>query len=238
MRRLSALVLLASVAALSPALGADLPPQAPVSVPSYKAPVAVPFSWTGFYMGAHAGYGWSSFSGTDPADGTTSTVDAKGFLAGGQTGFNYQMGALVLGVEGDFAASWVKNNATLADPGFSLSGTVKNDWFGTAAGRVGYALDRTLFYGKAGGAWTRDKFDVTASDGSTGTGAFSRTGWMAGAGVEYAFTNNVTAKLEYDYLDFGAINEQLTTTGALAAAPSIVKLHTSIVKIGINYLLH
>jgi outer membrane immunogenic protein len=61
---------------------------------------------------------------------------------------------------------------------------------------------------------------------------------MAGAGVEYAFTSNVTAKLEYNYLDFGAINEQPTTTGALMVDSASVKLHTSIVKIGINYLFH
>ena len=55
MRRFSALLLIASVAAVSPALAADLPAQAPVMVPTYKAPVAAPFSWTGFYVGHAAG---------------------------------------------------------------------------------------------------------------------------------------------------------------------------------------
>jgi outer membrane immunogenic protein len=240
MRRFSALLLIASVAAVSPAWAADLPAQAPVMVPTYKAPVVAPFSWTGFYVGAHAGYGWSSFSGTDSTDGTTTTTDAKGALGGGQIGFNYQMGAVVLGVEGDFAASGVKVDASSPDPfpGLSLTGTLKNDWFGTAAGRFGWALDHTLFYGKGGAAWTRDKIDISAADGSTATGSFMRSGWMAGAGVEYAFTSNVTAKLEYNYLDFGAINEQPTTTGALMVDSASVKLHTSIVKIGINYLFH
>src|SRR6187401_360239 len=83
----------AFVAFSSTALAADLPPR-----PAYKGPpVVVAYNWTGLYVGAHAGYGWSKFSGTDLSFGDSSTGKAKGPLGGFQIGYNYQMNWLVLG---------------------------------------------------------------------------------------------------------------------------------------------
>jgi outer membrane immunogenic protein len=201
--------------------------------PIYKAApfVPPPFSWTGFYLGAHAGWGWSHFNASDPTGLGGGTTDANGFLGGLQLGYNYQIASYVIGVEGDISWANVKKSET--DP--FLSGTLKNDYFATAALRLGYAMDRWLVYAKGGAAWTRDKLDVTDAFGDTGTGRFNRQGWILGAGVEYAFTNNWSAKLEYNYLSFKSIHEAPTTTGGLVATPADVSLRTNLVKLGVNY---
>ena len=90
----------AFVALTSVASAADLP--RPAYQPAYKAPIFNPapvFSWTGFYVGVHAGYGWSEFSASDPVAGD-STAEAKGWIAGAQLGYNYQIGQFVIGAEG------------------------------------------------------------------------------------------------------------------------------------------
>lgn len=228
--RLSPLVWVCGVvlACSSVASAADLPRKAP----SYYSPTPV-FSWTGFYAGAHGGYGWSKYSGDDPVAGT-STFDTDGWLAGLQLGYNYQIGAFVIGAEGDY--SWANVKEVISNP-FPTGGeaTLKNDFFATAALRLGYALDRTLIYAKGGGAWTRDKYDVTDGAGGFANGTFNRFGWMAGAGVEYAFWQNLSAKLEYNYLSFKAIDEVMTTGGGLTATTASVGLKSHLVKFGLNY---
>src|SRR3954468_16487436 len=106
MRR-TAFVSVIGVAFASTAFAADLPPRS-----SYKAPypmAVTAYNWTGFYVGGHFGYGWSTLTGTDPTDGTVSDGKLKGILGGAQLGYNYQIGSIVLGVEGDFSFSDVKN---------------------------------------------------------------------------------------------------------------------------------
>jgi outer membrane immunogenic protein len=114
----------------------------------------------------------------------------------------------------------------------------------TFAARFGWAADHTLFYGKAGGAYMREKYNFSANDGSGITGTFNRFGWMLGPGVEYAVTNNTTLKAEYNYLNFGATNQTLTpnatdlVTGTIIGDPNNSKLTASVVKVGANFLFH
>lgn len=203
--------------------------------PVYKAPsqfTPVPvFTWTGLYIGGHVGYGWSKMSGNGafgPAD-----ANLKGFLGGGQIGYNYQLGQFVLGAEAEYSWADVKYD----EPLFAGTISVKNDYFITAAARLGYAFDRFLAYGKVGGAWTRDKWDGNDGIGGTATGTFNRNGWLLGVGAEYALWNNWSAKLEYDYLMFGSISPTLATTGGLTTTGTAtdVKLNTQIIKAGLNY---
>jgi outer membrane immunogenic protein len=217
------------------ALAADIE-QAPVAKAYAPAVVAI-YNWTGFYVGAEVGGGWSHFDSIDPtmpAAGST-TANASGVVAGGLAGFNYQIGNVVLGAEGSYAWSGVSVSSGGALGAGAFSATVKNDYVATAAARIGYAFDRVLFYGKGGAAWTRDKLDASDGLGGTGTGRFNRTGWLAGAGVEYAFLQNWSVKLEYDYLGFGRINETPTTTGGLGASSALVKLNMQTVLFGVNY---
>jgi len=234
MRRSPLWALGALVAFASVASAADLP--TPAYRPAYKAPIFSPapaYSWTGFYIGVHGGYGWSEFSGSDPTG--TGTGQAKGWLAGAQLGYNYQIGSFVIGAAGEYSWADVK---VVQDNPFGTGGqaSLKNDYFATLALRLGYAMDRWLIYGKGGAAWTRDKWDVTDGIGGFANGNFNRSGWLLGAGIEYGFWNNWSAKLEYNYLHFGSITEMLNTGGGLAVVgPATASLHTHLLKVGINY---
>jgi outer membrane immunogenic protein len=213
-----------SLSICSPGFAADLPR------PAYKAPPllspAPVFSWTGFYVGGHGGYGWSRFSG----DGDERT--AKGWLAGVQAGYNYQFGQFVVGIEGEYSWADVKYDTPL----FGGNLTLKNDYFATAAARIGYAFDRSLVYAKVGAAWTRDKWDANDGTGGTATATSNRSGWLLGAGFEYAVWDNVSVKLEYNYMKFGSVTPSFTTAGTLTVEGSgDVKLDAQTVKLGLNY---
>jgi len=168
--------------------------------PPYRAPMAVIYDWTGFYVGGHVGGGWT---GGDNGQ--------SGFVGGGQVGFNYQVGQWVLGVEGDIAATSIKDSAsvTVFVPGVGVGfahGEASLDWISTFAGRFGWTFDRWLVYGKLGGAWAHVSADVFASmNGLTASGSLDKTfsGWMLGVGTEYALRDNWSVKLEYNMLDFG-----------------------------------
>jgi outer membrane immunogenic protein len=124
----------------------------------------------------------------------------------------------VAGFEGDIDWSGMlfTQSATTTDFFGTSSATLtyKDDILSTFAARFGYAADRALFYAKAGGVWTQEKFDLSGTDPVFGTisgsDSFSRLGWMVEAGVEYAVTNNITLKAEYNFLAFGTENETLT----------------------------
>lgn len=231
MRRSAAMWVVGAFVAFSmvaSASAADLPRPVYKGAP-YLSPEPI-FTWTGFYVGINGGYGWSHLSG----DGTfgPASATAKGFLGGGQLGYNYQMGHFVIGAEVDAAWADVKYE----EPLFAGTLTFKNDYFITAAARLGYAFDRYLVYGKVGGAWTRDKWDGNDGAGGTVTSKTNRSGWMLGAGVEYALWSNWSAKLEYNYLRFGAVTPAFATTGGLTVTGTAdVKLSTHIVKAGLNY---
>jgi outer membrane immunogenic protein len=218
-----------AISAAVPANAADIrmPVKAP---PSF---VHAYYNWTGFYVGAHIGYGWADFSGVDPVVGILSdSASASGFIYGGQVGFNYQMGSWVFGIEGDFSFGDIK-----WDESFLLglaTGEAKVDRIITVAGRIGYAFDRTLIYGKFGGAWTHEEYRF-ALLGATATGSVDRTGWMFGVGLEYAFLGNWTAKVEYNYLDMGRQDVTLTTVGGLTVTPANVDLTIQTIKVGVNY---
>ena len=124
----------ALLATAAPALAADLP------VPFKAAPsYAAPFNWTGFYVGINGGYGWAKSSWTDAvAATTTGDFDATGAMVGGTIGYNLQMSQIVVGFEGDIDASWMKGTDSTA------CCETKNDWFATARGRLGYAMDRFM----------------------------------------------------------------------------------------------
>jgi outer membrane immunogenic protein len=166
-------------------------------------------------------------------------------MGGGQIGFNYQTGAWVFGVEGD--AGWTNATGSRSCPSLGVgAGTFFNceystDWLATAALRVGYAYERALFYAKAGGAWSENEYDIFFNP--TGdlifTTSDTRSGLMAGGGVEFALTQNWSAKAEYNFIDFG--NDQvlrgsvppLLPPGITVDSDSNNQMHA--VKVGVNY---
>ena len=223
-----------AAASLGAAVAADLPVPAaqPPTAPVAYAPAAV-YSWTGFYLGAHAGAGFAGSSWNDPFTGGNNTFNSSGFLGGGQIGANYQLNRLVLGVEGDF--SWT--GLGLKGQGTDSIGDTLNttaNWTSTVTGRVGAAFDRLLAYGKGGGAFAQDKSGFTDLFGNNASTSFTRTGWTVGAGLEYALGNHWTARLEYDYFGFGA----QTLNFATATTPSYnanANLNVQEIKAGLNF---
>ncbi|WP_353184340.1 outer membrane protein [Bosea sp. (in: a-proteobacteria)] len=189
--------LLASVAALGliaagAASAADLPSRkGPVAAPVYIPPV---FTWTGFYVGANAGYGWGNVNNSFGV----SVGDLDGFVGGGQIGYNYQIGQFVLGLEADIQGADLSSGNNLGLVG------VKTDYFGTVRARVGVAFDRFMPYITGGWAYGNVKTSIPSigySSDRSHTG-----GWALGGGLEYAVTNNLIAGVEYLYVDLGEKN--------------------------------
>jgi outer membrane immunogenic protein len=219
-----------------------VPPPAPAYAP--------PFSWTGFYVGGNMGVGWPQGHVTDSFFGRTygNSNNNAAFLGGGQIGANYQINRFVIGIESDF--DWLANNQN-SSPATSVGGTTlqvsSNDrWMTTVAGRVGYTFDRVLVYGKGGGGWVGNN-NFTVTNVPTGASlAFSNgntnSGWLAGGGVEWAFTNNWTVRAEYDYLGLSNRNYTLPTSFPVAALAgdtlSTSNRNVQMFTVGVNYLFN
>jgi len=194
---LSATAALALVA--STAQAADMPSRyAPA--PVYDAmPV---FTWTGFYAGVNAGYGWSTGTSRyyDPAFGYVGSNSNGGFVGGAQAGYNYQMGMFVLGAEADLQYAAVGNKGSSYNAQY-YSGN-SDGYYGTLRARVGFAFDRALIFGTGGFAYG-DIGGNNAFDPAIGRhrGNSTNGGWTLGGGVEYAVTNNIVAKVEGSYVN-------------------------------------
>ena len=254
--------LLLAGSALAVVMAAGSAGAADFSRPIYKAPPPIPvFSWTGWYVGVHVGGAWGTKEWQDPAvtqfdgvltssfnlpDTTINNYGINGFLGGLQFGYNYQSGVWVWGVEAQ--ASWAGIRGSDACPFFFGKSTCKSnvDALGSFAVRFGGTIDRALLYVKGGLAWAYETHKVSAPGNPfDGFGAFSvenkhwRWGGMLGAGVEFAFTNTISGKLEYNYMDFGTRTYSfvIDPVGVIGSDIVDVKIRQNIhlVKVGLNY---
>lgn len=245
------------------ASAADLHYKAP------PAPVVAPFSWTGFYIGVNGGGGFGTAEGNADIGATLAgfgipgvaftlplaSHNINGFLAGGQIGYNYQVGRMVYGIEGDFDWADLEGNTACVLSLFNCN--TKVNWTADITGRVGFVpLDRLMIYVKGGVSWA----DVDSSFGNSisiagfgggitgsvnASSSTTRVGGLLGMGVEYAFLDNWSAKLEYDYADYGTDtdNYAVTASGAIGQVggavtfnvPVETKLQVHVVKFGLNY---
>ncbi|MFT0859745.1 outer membrane protein [Ancylobacter sp. G4_0304] len=244
----------AGAALAIPAFAADL--SYPVKAPAVA--VIPPFSWTGFYLGGNAGYGWGEgsanwgsyldyyYGGWDQY-GSTGGSDPEGWFGGFQIGYNYQLvNNVVLGIEADFQFGALDDRlnytASTTAGGFTDTdfGTLdsKIEAFGTVRGRIGYAFDRFLPYATGGLAWGNVKMSENWSTyyngvyqpAASGSASTSETlwGWTVGGGGEYAVTDNWTLKAEYLYADLGDINWD-------SDAGTRVDVKVQTLKLGVNY---
>lgn len=198
-------------------------------------PISPYASWTGFYVGAHAGYAWGDSSShyTDPALSTFDiNMKPSGEFGGLQAGYDYQMpNNIVLGALADIALDNVSD--TIPDRLAAFAGhgpntiTSRTQYSGTARLRVGYALDRFLPYVTGGYAWAHSR--IAATDGSISTSA-DFSGWTLGAGAEYALTDHVSLKAEYLYADFSRKTVFAGQAYESSSAPSSNGL-----LVGVNY---
>jgi len=194
----------------------------PPEAPAYVAPEA--FNWTGLYLGGVIGYGWGTKDVFDPAEPEdTGFYPVSGLLGGVEAGFNWQASHLVLGIEGDL--TWA---------GISGNGLIDNDdpiatrinFLATLTGRLGLAWDQALLYLEGGAAWAHEvhTFDTESVNQSA-------TGWLLGIGAEYALDRHWSAKLEYNYINFGRFNVNFPVEDEDVTFDQ--KLHT--IKLGVNY---
>ena len=214
---------LASIAALelfaASALASDLPTKAPVN----RTPIVPPpYNWSGLYVGANFGGGWTNGSLNIPGNNFYGGITE--FIGGVQAGYNFQAGHLLFGVEGDF--DWATfNHPTLPAP---TLGSVSNHWMSTAAGRVGLVNDRWLVFAKLGGGWVRSSAIVNLPGSPSWSGSSTNGGWLIGGGIEYGFKAHWTVKLEYDYLALSNWNS--------ATLPAVgLSRDVQMIKAGINY---
>lgn len=192
---------------------ADLAPQ-PVEP---EAPILAPFSWTGFYVGADAGYAWgkskwrNNWSSAEPLGPNQQyfDYDPDGAVLGGHVGYNYQFdGGFVVGAEIDAAGSWMKgDNVELQDPNGTInpaySGNSKVQFQGSGRLRLGYAYDRFLPYITGGVAVAHYKYGWDNNFPDSYSDSDTRVGWTVGAGLEYAITDNWLVRAQYLYSDYG-----------------------------------
>jgi len=223
----------------------------PVKGMPVKAPPPAPvlWSWSGFYIGAHAGYGWGRDPFNDPrGDFVLTDIDSKGFVGGFHAGGNWQMGAFVGGLEIDLSGTDIKASKT---GGASFGGgdfttttlTDKFELLGSARTRIGFLpWPNVLVYGTGGLAWTRFvQSEVTTSSfgGGTDTSTFTNSnpswlfGWVAGGGVEARlWETNWLARVEYLHYDFGDQGSSFSNSGPEFQSGNLT---VDVVRAGLSY---
>jgi outer membrane immunogenic protein len=209
------------------AFAADMPARTySKAPPPYTAP-AVVYNWTGFYVGGHVGGAFT--------DGTNLLGSDARFLGGVQGGFDYQFAPnWVVGAEAQYSWLGGGNNSGVLFPGGTLV-TGNSNQLGSVTGRVGYTWGPALLYAKGGYAW-RDNNNIGVSVGGA-PAAFTtdgnrKDGYIVGAGLEYMFAPNWSAKAEYQYYNFG--NTTLTS-GPADVVGTRFRDDEHTVKVGVNY---
>ena len=185
----------------------------PMKAPAYYAP----YNWTGFYVGINGGGGFGRSDFSPPF--TTGSFNTSGGLVGGTVGYNWQMGQAVFGLEGDIDWSNIRGSAVC---GGVTSCETRNNWLGTARGRLGYAFDRFMPYVTGGLAVG----DINTSIAGAGSAHDTKAGWTLGGGLEAAIAGPWTAKVEYLYVDLGR---------SASIVGSDAKFNANIVRAGLNY---
>jgi outer membrane immunogenic protein len=259
MRRI-VIVAVASLIAASRASAADLPVR--TGPPPAYYPVATVYDWGGGYIGINGGYAFGQSEwGSDPlnpsGNSSTGNFHVNGGLVGVTMGVSGQFGAFVLGAESDFdwqglsgtsgstfCTNLITSTAALA-PAAGLNCKTESNWMATIRARFGYAWDRVLFYGTAGGAGANVQTALSGLPVQNN----AEFGWTVGAGLEAAFAENWTVKFEYLFLDLTgnatcnhgySCGYDVAAIGGQPPTPAIgssstVKFNENIVRVGVNF---
>ena len=193
------------------------------------------FSWAGFYVGAHVGYGWNDLSWQYSTVLASNDHESDGFFGGGQIGYNWQRGSIVFGVEADASFASMDGSTRCPNPAFTCGHEV--NWMASIRGRLGTTVfsPMTLLYGTAGWGWADIDYSALPLLGG-GTYSSTHSGFVVGAGIEHAVSANMSVKFEYiAYL----LDEDTTGPGALSGGGGVTTvdleptLHT--LKLGVNF---
>lgn len=231
--------LLVSTAVLALSAGAafasDLPTHKSPPPPA-PAPVAA-FTWTGCYVGLHAGGDFGHSKWTDEF-GNTLGMNTAGAIGGGQIGCNYEVNNFVVGAEGELWGSGLAGSTSRTIDGegvYTDTYKTRSDFAGDIAVRAGYAIDRTLIFGKVGVAMADYKYTIDYSaTGERDTANATHTGLLLGLGLEYALDAHWSVKGEYDYIDYGSKSANFKYAGVTDFSASF-KNEENILKVGVNY---
>lgn len=205
--------------------------------------VPVPALWEGFYLGGNVGGAWNTATVDDHYDYvgdpvSSNSLNGSGIIGGGQIGYNFQWGNIVFGPEADLGYLGLSASRSVALApapdclahypgdmcGLNANYSTSGGLYGDITGRLGYAVDRVLFYAKGGAAFL--DVDIKANyvgqncatarncylhpnapvNASTFNFEQSETlwGWTAGGGIEYALSQEWSVKVEYQHFDFGS----------------------------------
>jgi|tagenome__1003787_1003787.scaffolds.fasta_scaffold20809468_2 outer membrane immunogenic protein len=236
---------LAGVLALAaPASAADM-----AARPYSKAPppmIAAIYDWSGFYIGANGGWGsshkcWDDVTG-GTFNGSDGCHDATGGTAGGQIGYRWQASSWVFGLEAQ--GNWADfkgRNASPLDPNITVESRIGA--FGLFTGQIGYAFSNVLLYVKGGGAVTSDRFrafDTATNIQFANTVSDTRWGGTVGAGLEFGFSPNWSAAIEYDHLFMGKRSYDFVSNGALVPVGNFlsterIRQDVDLVTVRVNY---
>lgn len=184
--------------------------------------------WGGFYAGVNGGFAWGSTTRQAPGGGAAVDNSSGGWQAGGQVGYNLDMGGFVIGAEADLQWSNIGYSEEIAGIGSFKSGM---DYFGTVRGRAGLGVGAVMPYITGGFAAGRGTASLTDGLGVTTSQSATHLGWTVGAGLEAKATENITFKAEFLYVDLGT----QTYTIPPAGGSSDVTQRFGIVRAGLNY---
>lgn len=209
----------AAIAMSGLASAADLP----YGQPTYAPPVnRVAAAWQGFYVGVHGGYTWGNFSAGLAPGPTAFDVHGSSFSGGLFAGMNFQVAPqFLVGMEGDLSLYNPKSNPLLVGGFLQAS----SDWQGTVRGRAGVTFDNLFVYGTGGLAIAGVQFT-----GPLGSQDRTKLGWALGFGAEAKLTENLFARAEYIYTNYG------TDTYVLGFGSTVRgDLDTHTVRVGVGY---
>lgn len=201
------------------ASAADLGPYKSYNPPPAVVNYSEPPIWEGAYVGVNGGYGWVDSGLTQP----------DGWFGGGQFGYNWQRDRFVFGLEADIQAADMNDTVGFNGPGGFSTATTDIDWFSTVRGRVGLATGPALIYATGGVAFADIDTSMNFGNGTSVNDHGVNTGYVVGAGVEWAFAPRWSMKAEYLYMDFG--NQTLAGTGGVA----VVDTDVQTMRVGLNY---
>jgi outer membrane immunogenic protein len=232
--------LLASVAAVAFASGAQA---ADLGVPrgAIAGVVVAPvFNWTGFYVGADIGYLWSSTNvfATNGGGPSTGSPNPHGIKIGGHVGYRYQFANnFVLGIEGDLSWLGARNREATIGIFAPQVWRTRANWDASIRGTAGFAIDRALIYATGGVAFIDSPGCASVNPGGVcvpgSNFGGSRVGWTVGAGLAYAVTPNVSVRGEYLYANYGT---RTYATAAIVGGFTAYKLDTHTVRLGVSYM--
>jgi outer membrane immunogenic protein len=243
MKNAFAFLLVALTLPLSAALAADL--SGPSAVPSFEQVIpASTHDWTGAYVGAHVGGAWGDVDQRQTNGGMDEgpfSYSPDGIVFGGTAGYNFQFGNVVLGVEADLGYMDLNGSGTIpsSNPSAHQDLSLDGGLYGDVTARAGLAFNKVLVYGKGGFAfYDGGALQQTTNPGYTADGTSTFTGWTAGGGIEYAWTDNISLKIEYQHFDFGSQGGSQTS---VSDAPigyvytNKTDLTSDAIRIGANY---